>query len=288
MLTSDAGADDRKHWGGEIKVRAGFTQVQIQGVQLEKFGKPKLGSYPIHFHLDGDLTLTDANKKLVDANSIDHSYSKCITIHSTQQLSLSNNVCARIAGHIFYEEVGDESQITFNHNLGLGAMSNNFNIAGTDAAHSRKDLIQTYWWTGDNLTNGTGSDIAYDGFDIPDKDSHNNPVHGSCAEIRANGDIGDGLPGAVPAECPGSKLPNDLGTVYTEPAAGFWLVNPSAILTNNSIGGCQGVGVGYWYVTSPATAVQTLQLGGFLNNRAHACFNGLYGENQFTVTPLRT
>lgn len=283
MLTSDAGADDRKHWGGEIKVRAGFTQVQIQGVQLEKFGKPKLGSYPIHFHLDGDLTLTDANKKLVDANSIDHSYSKCITIHSTQQLSLSNNVCARIAGHIFYEEVGDESQITFNHNLGLSAMSNNFNIAGTDAAHSRKDLIQTYWWTGDNLTNGTGSDIAYDGFDIPDKDNHNNPVHGSCAEIRANGDIGDGLPGAVPAECPGSKLPNDLGTVYTEPAAGFWLVNPSATLTNNSIGGCQGVGVGYWYVTSPDTAVQTLQLGGFLNNRAHACFNGLYGENQFTV-----
>jgi hypothetical protein len=73
------------------------------------------------------------------------------------------------------------------------------------------------------------------------------------------------------------------GSLYTEPAAGFWIVNPSITLTDNSIGGCQGVGVGYWYVTSPDAAVQTLRLGTFLNNRAHGCFDGLYGENQFTV-----
>ena len=124
-------------------------------MQLEKFGKPKRGSYPIHFHLDGNLDLVNVNAKLVDANSIDHSYNKCITIHSTQKLALSNNVCARIVGHIFYEEIGDELNITFNHNLGLGAMSNNFNIAETNAANPRKDLIQKYWWTGDYLANGS-------------------------------------------------------------------------------------------------------------------------------------
>ena len=275
-MTSDAGAAERKHWGGEIKIRAGFTQVQIQGVQLEKFGKPKRGSYPIHFHLDGDLTLTSDNAKLVDANSIDHSYNKCITIHSTQKLALSNNVCARIVGHIFYEEIGDELNITFNHNLGLGAMSNNFNIAETNKANPRKTLIDKYWWTGDYLANGSATDIGYDGFDIPNEDAHDNPVHGSCAELMADGNIGDGMPGVAPQVC-------KVGTIFTEPAAGFWLVNPSATLTNNSIGGCQGAGAGYWYVTSSNTAVQFLQLGNFLNNRAHACFEGLYGENQFTV-----
>ncbi len=276
MLTSDAGGVGRLHWGGEIKIRAGFTQVQIQGVQLEKFGKAKRGSYPIHFHLDGNLDLINANQKLVDANSIDHSYNKCITVHSTQKLAFSNNVCARIVGHIFYEEIGDELNITFNSNLGLGAMSNNFNIAETNSANPRKDLINNYWWTGDYLANGSTTDIGYDGFDIPNEDAHDNPVHGSCAKLIADGNIDDGLPGAVPQECPS-------GTIYTEPAAGFWLVNPSTTLTNNSIGGCQGVGVGYWYVTSPATTVQFLQLGGFQNNRVHACFDGLYGENQFTV-----
>ena len=75
----------------------------------------------------------------MDANSIDHSYNKCITIHSTQQLSISNNVCARIVGHLFYEEIGNELNITFNGNLGLGAMSNSFNIAGTNAANSEED-----------------------------------------------------------------------------------------------------------------------------------------------------
>jgi hypothetical protein len=111
ILTSDAGGAGRKHWGGEITIRAGFAQVQIRGVQIEKFGKAKCGSYPIHFHLDGDLTLKAANQKLVDANSIHHSYNKCITVHSTQLLSVSNNVCARIMAHIFYEEIGNESQI---------------------------------------------------------------------------------------------------------------------------------------------------------------------------------
>ena len=34
-LTSDAGQAGREHWGGEIKIRAQFAQVLIQGVQLE-------------------------------------------------------------------------------------------------------------------------------------------------------------------------------------------------------------------------------------------------------------
>ena len=75
--------------------------------------------------MDGDLTNA---KVLVDSNSIDHSYNKCITVHATQNLTISNNVCARIIGHIFYEEMGSEDNITFNNNLGLGAMSNSFDI----------------------------------------------------------------------------------------------------------------------------------------------------------------
>ena len=42
------------HWGGEIRILAGFAETSIQGVELEKFGKARLGSYPIHFHMAGD------------------------------------------------------------------------------------------------------------------------------------------------------------------------------------------------------------------------------------------
>ena len=114
--------------------------------------------------MDGDLSfLFTPAQLLVDSNSIHHSYNKCITVHSTQGVSLTNNVCARVVGHIFYEEMGDEQNITSTHNLGLGAMSNNFDINdGTDL--SREELIKKYWWTGDKMI---AAGLTYDGFNIP-------------------------------------------------------------------------------------------------------------------------
>ena len=104
--------------------------MQIQEVELNQFGKDQLGSYPIHFHRDGDV----GNAPLIDSNSIDHSYNKCISIHSTSNLTMQNNIFARIVGHIFYEELdpganaASDSGINFTNNLGLGAMSNSFDI----------------------------------------------------------------------------------------------------------------------------------------------------------------
>jgi hypothetical protein len=150
-LTSDADtSSDNLHWGGELRFLKGFTAVSLQGVQLQKFGKEQLASYPIHFHMDGDLKDKQATDKLIDSNSIDHSYNKCMTVHSTKNLSLTNNVCARITGHIFYEEIGDEYNITFQHNLGIGAMSNSFDLHTTTES-DRDTLIKNYYWPGDNL-----------------------------------------------------------------------------------------------------------------------------------------
>lgn len=123
---------DSLHWGGEIMIHAGFKQVAIQGVRLSMFGKDQLGSYPIHFHLVGDAQ----NEPLIDADSVDHSYNKCVTIHATSNLTISNLVCARIVGHIFYEELqsagqdnpGDDSGLVFDHDLGISSMSNSFDI----------------------------------------------------------------------------------------------------------------------------------------------------------------
>jgi hypothetical protein len=64
----------------------------------------------------------------IRANSIHHSFNKCITMHMTSNLDVEDNVCARIVGHIFYEEHGAEENISFRNNLGIGAMSNSFDI----------------------------------------------------------------------------------------------------------------------------------------------------------------
>jgi hypothetical protein len=140
------------HWGGEIRVVGGDppAQVAIVGVELEKFGKDQLGSYPIHMHMLGDAK----NAPKIMANSIHHSFNKCITVHMTSNLTIEDNVCARIVGHMFYEEFGAEENISFRRNLGLGAMSNSFDIYKVTTTPPqvrmipRSDLIRDYWVEG--------------------------------------------------------------------------------------------------------------------------------------------
>ena len=277
------------HWGGEIRILNGFKDLSIQGVEIEKFGKAQLGSYPIHLHMTNDLTNTPP---LINANSVHHSYNKCVTIHSTQNVTIKNMVCARIVGHIFYQEVGDEAGVKFQNNLGLGAMSNYFDInAPTDAI--RTTLIKNFWWTGDNLTNDSTSAnfIGYDGFRVPNADAQDNPVHGACTQVNNLGEafLVQGVP------------PCDTGQFYNEPASGFWVIHPGTELTGNSIGGCQGAGRAYWYVAPTCanrrdkptesfcdgkyatikTLLQNLKfekVGKFENNRAHSCFAAIYNE----------
>jgi G8 domain len=304
VLTSDSDTNyqnnkkESKHWGGEIRIIDGFTAVSIQGVELQKFGKEQIGSYPIHFHRAGDLeSYADANK-LVDSNSIDHSYNKCVTVHSTQNATLSNNVCARITGHIFYEEVGDESNIAFNKNLGIGAMSNSFDVHAT-AEKSRDALMDNFYWPGDHLVKSA----PFDQINIFDTDNqfvadikNNLPrVRGSCGSFGSAGRISLDRPfNDTHTTCDPAK-----GDVYFEPPTGFWITNPSAKLTGNSIAGCQDVGKAYWYVPprdSSSTAVKFIPIGPnytaygaskyglFQNNRGHACYSGVYGEDDGIVT----
>ena len=285
ILTSDADeVPGSLHWGGEIRVLKGFAAVAVQGVELRKFGKEQLGSYPFHFHMAGDLSGYPEADKLFSSNSIDHSYNKCVTVHSTQNATFSDNVCARITGHIFYEEMGDESNISFTHNLGMGAMSNSFDINGT-ATESRDDLIAAYYWTGDNMVH---HGLVFDQFNIYDTDDQSDSTRGQCGFVNNVGLIA--LTGYA-NPCPRTVNNNgvDRVGVYFEPPSGFWITNPSAKLMGNSVAGCQDDGKAYWYVPSPdpnPNAVKFIPVGAdypdphgvFIRNSGRACYQGLYDD----------
>ncbi|MGH8275034.1 MAG: G8 domain-containing protein [Gammaproteobacteria bacterium] len=299
------------HWGGEIMIHAGFEKVAIQGVRLSKFGKDKLGSYPIHFHMIGDAK----NTPLINADSVDHSYNKCVTIHSTSNLTISNLVCARIVGHIFYEELesslqpppppppakpptvatmnnpAGDSGIVFNHDLGIGAMSNSFDIyAAKDSkgnSYMRPQMIDQYWWAGDYMTNdqcaADNTCINYDGFNIPDTDNQLQATHGGCYTPGPTGSwVGGGI-------CPYEATSN--GMYYIEPASGFWIQNPGTVLTNDAIAGCQGDGVGYWWVPPnvPIMVAGNMidlrlnPLGEVKDDRSSACYHAYFAEGENNV-----
>src|SRR3989440_9245807 len=165
---------------------------------------------------------------LIDANSIHHSYNKCATLHSTSNITLSNNVCARIVGHIFYEEVGDEYRINFKNNLGLGAMANNFGISA--AAPRTSDGLIKGWWEGDYLARTNG----YDGLNIRNTDNETNPVHGACFTADANGAlINERNPypsGGYTYEPPQAFSPRTAPAYYFAPPTGVSLAHPTPAL----------------------------------------------------------
>ncbi len=293
-LTADTTSSS--HWGGEIMIHHGFKALAIQGVRLSKFGKAKLGSYPIHFHLVGDA----GNRARIDADSVDHSYNKCVTIHATSDLTVSNLVCARIVGHIFYEELesaGDENPaaddgLVFDHDLGIGVMSNNFDIHPVEKINgpkiSRQTLIDDYWWPGDYMTNDPEAlrNIHYDGFDIPNTDNQLQDVHGSCVLAQRIGGLDIKYHPSRAKKCGAD------GTFYYEPASGFWIQNPTTVLEDNAIAGCQGVGRGVWWVppnneikaNGKVNYLKFEPLGTFKDNRVSGCYAGFYGENEYGVS----
>ena len=280
--------DAGRNWGGEMKVCKGFAEAVIEGVEIEKFGKEALGSYPIHFHMVGAFT----GKQRVNANSVHHSYNKCVTIHSSTNLAFENNVCARITGHGFYQEIGDEVGTRLVGNLVVGVMNNNFGLPAGSNPEST-----TGWWEGDNLARSLG----YTGLDIRNHDGQLNPVHGSCYLADANNGLlyakRNPKPNEQPAKpCDQTNAANP--EYYFEPPTGFWIINPSAVLEGNSIAGCQGLGRGYWYlppanyqppaVSGPLPpAIQYTykfqQVGRFRNNRVHGCYDGIFGEPEEPV-----
>lgn len=261
--------DQNAHWGGEIRILAGFAEASIQGVELEKFGKARLGSYPVHFHMTGQ-----AGPHLVDSNSIHHSFNKCVTVHMSQGVAITNNVCARALGHLFYQELAQEQGGSFIGNLGIGAMSHHFGIDQAKVPKTDDGLVQN-WWEGDNLVKVAGRE--YDSLNVPNTDSQSNPMHGSC--YKADPGVPGALTFAQEAPCP----PGDKTLMYVEQSSGFWIGNPGTRIEGNSIAGCQGTGKAYWYVPPAAGNQRFEALGSFLNNRAHGCFDGLFGEEELPV-----
>ena len=240
-LTSTITPGNDLHNGGEIMIMKGYKAVEIQGAEIEKFGKDHLASYPIHFHHVHDAPA----KTLIDSNSIHHSYNHCITVHDTDNLTISNNVCARIVDHMFYMESGSETGNTFIDNLGIGAMSNSFTIAAGNTG------AQAAFWSGDYL--GNNPSYNYNGFNIPftDFDPKNSKVLGSSYTAS--------------------------GFWITNPGANKFV--------GNSIAGCQDQGRGFWMLpASTKIAKVPLPKGNFASNRAHGCYSGFDTAADIGVT----
>jgi cell migration-inducing and hyaluronan-binding protein len=178
---------DTNLFGGHI-MAMGASKMMFDGVELNRMGQNMhLARYPIHWHLVGD-----AQGQYIRNSAIHDTYSRCVTVHGTNFLSVENNVTYNNIGHCFFLEDAVEHGNQFVHNLGIltkchpdapcdptnlapfGATAGtNFNLTGQDAKNiliPSDNTASTFWITNpdnvyrDNVAAGsdaTGFWIAF-------------------------------------------------------------------------------------------------------------------------------
>lgn len=80
-----------------LQIFGNFSSVHLSHVELKNMGQQGvLGSYPVHFHMCGDVDQKGGYQEptYVDGLSIHHSFSRCLTVHATNGLLVSK-MCVR-------------------------------------------------------------------------------------------------------------------------------------------------------------------------------------------------
>jgi cell migration-inducing and hyaluronan-binding protein len=110
-----ASADaEGSYFGGHIMAMDGST-MNVAGIELTRMGQHlQLARYPIHWHINGDVT-----GQYIRNSAIHDTYSRCVTVHGTDNLLVENNVTYNTVGHCFFMEDGIETGNQFVRNLGI-------------------------------------------------------------------------------------------------------------------------------------------------------------------------
>ena len=93
---------------GDVIGRFSYIEVTHAGQAF------RLGRYPIHFHLNGDVS-----RSYVRGCSIHHTFNRAVTVHAVNNLLVENNVAYNILGHAYFLEDGIEENNIIQDNLGV-------------------------------------------------------------------------------------------------------------------------------------------------------------------------
>jgi cell migration-inducing and hyaluronan-binding protein len=102
------------YFGGHIMAMAG-SRMFVSGVELNRMGQNMhLARYPIHWHILGE-----GQGQYIKNSAIHDTYSRCVTVHGTNNLRVENNVTFNTVGHCFFLEDAVETGNQFIRNLAI-------------------------------------------------------------------------------------------------------------------------------------------------------------------------
>ena len=164
------GADDTlwnaQGFGAHVMVMEN-SLIGMDGVELRRVGQQsKARRYPIHLHgmsyrVDGTV-LADVSDSFVRNSVIWNSKNRCVVIHGTNGVNITNNICYDILGHAMFLEDGVELRNTFDGNLVLKVRSP---VEGQELLKHELDSVggpSGFWLTNPNnaLRNNVVADVG--------------------------------------------------------------------------------------------------------------------------------
>ena len=164
---------EKTGYGGHIMV-GGTGTAQVEGIELFRMGQTNvLGRYPIHFHM-----LKNCPSCYFRDSSVHRSYYRCISVHGTSQMTVSENVAYDVIGYCYYLEDGVEQYNTISYNLAAHIHMLGPNIP-TDQGQLLNDYVQSAV-AGSELT--LPADVTASGFYITNV--HNYLIGNAASGVR--------------------------------------------------------------------------------------------------------
>ena len=110
-----------------------LVTARIEYVEVTHAGQAfRLGRYPIHYHLNGNVT-----GNYVRGCGIHHTFNRAVTIHAVDYLLVERNVAYNNMGHAYFTEDGIETNNIIQYNLAIFTRSSNslLNVDVTPASY---------------------------------------------------------------------------------------------------------------------------------------------------------
>ena len=119
-------------------------KAYVDGISIEQGGQEgQLGKYPFHWHHAGDVS-----GQYVKNSVFSNSLNKCISVHVTDRALIENNVGYNSAGHCFYLEHDETSEVRSKENMFKNNLSLETNIPhSSQRVKDYDDLAAGFWVT---------------------------------------------------------------------------------------------------------------------------------------------
>ena len=115
-------------FGGHIMIMGTAGQTTLDSIRFDRMGQTgRLGRYPVHWHV-----AKDRSGDILRGSSITNSNNRGVTVHTTSNLLLEDNVLHDIHGHGFFMEEGVETGNKFLQNITLGIHTVGGEVGSTD------------------------------------------------------------------------------------------------------------------------------------------------------------